>query len=190
MGPRMGSSNVLFEESGEYAAAAQAPVGAQIGGPRAGFRLRGAAQRRSAGPFLVDSRQRAVGSLAEEKGSGSFPGSDFGRPRGLTCIDPLNQRFDPLRKSLAATTLLLLSAQAQSVDVVDAGVDDKPPSPRCLRGAKSAPHPALRATFSPLCGRRETDSLIVGVRSCGVEATSPGVGVRQLRAQGDALHGW
>ncbi|GAA4798482.1 hypothetical protein GCM10023307_25750 [Lysobacter hankyongensis] len=45
MGPRMGRSNVLFEESGECAAAAQAPVGARIGDPRAGFRLRGAAQR-------------------------------------------------------------------------------------------------------------------------------------------------
>jgi hypothetical protein len=45
MEPRMGSSNVLFEESGESAAAAQAPLGARIGGPRAGFRLRGAAQR-------------------------------------------------------------------------------------------------------------------------------------------------
>lgn len=45
MGPRMGSSNVLFEESGEYAAAAQAPVGARIGGPRVGFWRRGAARR-------------------------------------------------------------------------------------------------------------------------------------------------
>lgn len=111
-------------------------------------------------------------------GSGSFPGSDFGRPRGPTCIDLLNQRFDPLAKSLAATTLLFLRVQARSVDVVDAGVDDRLPSPRRLRGAKSAPHPALRPTFSPRCGRRETDSLIVGVRSCGVEATSPGVGAR------------
>jgi hypothetical protein len=41
MGPRTGSSNVLFEESGEYAPAAQAPVGARIGGPRVGLRLWG-----------------------------------------------------------------------------------------------------------------------------------------------------
>jgi PAS domain-containing protein len=64
----IGNSNALLSQSGGQATAAQAPFRTRFGGPRAGFRLRAAAQRRSPGAFPADSRRQADRSPA-----GSWP---------------------------------------------------------------------------------------------------------------------